>query len=83
MCTSGQDTGRANTEIPKLQSKIAVLQEAAEAAAKKAHLAQLQVQVEENERARRAAKAQRLLEGQHIKVQLEADKAIIEVKPLD
>jgi len=51
----------------------------AEAAARKAHLVQLQQQVEQNERVKKAAKVERLAEGQLIKGQLEAEKAIIEV----
>jgi hypothetical protein len=49
------------------------------AAAKKAHLVQLQLQVEQNQKVKSVAKAERLLEGQLIKGQLVAEKAIIEV----
>ena len=55
------------------------LQEAELAAAKKAHLAHLQNQVEANEQAKQAAKAAHTAEGQKIKEALEREKATIEV----
>ena len=55
------------------------VQEAEQAAAKKAHLAHLQKQVEANELAKQASKAAHMAEGQKIKEVLEREKATIEV----
>ena len=57
------------------------LQEAEQAAAKKAHLAHLQKQVEANEQAKQAAKAAHMAEGQKIKEFLEREKAIHRGEP--
>lgn len=58
------------------------LQDLAAASAKKAHLLQLQSQVEERERARQIAKLSRAAEGQAIKQQIELETSLIEASHL-
>lgn len=58
------------------------LQDLAAASAKKAHLLQLQSQVDERERARQIAKLSRAAEGQAIKQQIELETSLIEASHL-